>query len=308
MARWHFRALVVSLGLVLAAVPVVEGANRSRGRRGERPQIRLGIADSLFRETPESLMLILMKPFKTLMEEQTGVDSTLSSGGDYQSLARAIAEDRVQVGVFHGFEFAWAKEKFPELEAVLIAVNGEPYARAHLVVRKDFHGAGVGDLKGQRLALPRLNTEHAQLYLERRCAGAGAAPRDFYAAITQAADTEDALDMVVEGKATATVVDHEMLASYQRSKQGRAASLKNLQSSEPFPCAVLAYKSGAMPKSLVSRFRTGMKVAHKTRRGREMLQMYRISRFEDVPDDFEESLTTIARAYPAPAAQVTKAR
>ena len=52
-----------------------------------------------------------MKPFKTLMEEQTGVQGTVVNGTDYDALGRQIMEESIQVGVFHGFEFAWAKEK-----------------------------------------------------------------------------------------------------------------------------------------------------------------------------------------------------
>lgn len=293
-----FFVVVLAFGLGFVALPPAQAAKRARKADAQRPAVRLGVVGSMFRETPEALMLILMKPFQTLMEEQTGVRGTVVNGADYDALGRHIMEETIQVGVFNGFEFAWAKQKYPDLQALIVAVNEGPHVRAHLVARNDFRGATLADLKGERLTLPRLSPEHVQLYLERRCTPAGVAPAKFYSTVIRTQDTEEALDLVIDGKAAAAVVDDTALECFRTNKPGRAARLRNLHSSESFPSAVLAYKPGTLPRDLVNRFRAGMIGASNSPRGQEMLRMYRLSGFAAVPEGFENSLAEIARAYP----------
>jgi ABC-type phosphate/phosphonate transport system substrate-binding protein len=248
-------------------------------------------------------MQILMRPFKSLMEEQTGVYGVLVNAGDQDELGPQIMDDKLQLGVFHGFEFAWARLKFPELRPLLIAVNQENYLRSLLIVREDNSAQSVADLKNKILTVPRLNREHCRLYLERRCTLPGVATEKHYAQIVSAGDIEEALDLVVDGKAAAAVVDQVEMEGYRKNKPGRSAKLKILVQSEPFPCATLAYNPAALPKSLVGRFREGMAAAKNTRKGQQMLQLCRITGFEAVPDDYEQMLVHIAKAYPPPDAK-----
>ena len=63
---------------------------------------------------------------------------------------------------------------------------------------------------------------------------------------------------------------------------------------------MIAFYPGRVSEDLLDQFRTGMLAAKSTRRGRQMLQMCCITSFEEVPEDFEEQLKDIARAYPPP--------
>src|SRR5581483_3695979 len=85
--------------------------------------VRIGMIDSLFRDIPESTVLAMMQPFQVLMETQTGVSGRLVPSGGAHALGLDLAEDRVQLGVFHGIEFAWARQKFPDLRPLMIAIN-----------------------------------------------------------------------------------------------------------------------------------------------------------------------------------------
>src|SRR5262245_61257798 len=94
--------LLTALGLVATLRPFpAEAAKTRKSKSAMRPTIRLGIVQTLFRDTPEPLMQILMRPFKTLMEEQTGVNSLLVNGGDHYELGQQLADDKLQLGVFH---------------------------------------------------------------------------------------------------------------------------------------------------------------------------------------------------------------
>ena len=95
-------------------------------------------------------------------------------------------------------------------------------------------------------------------------------------------DVEDALDEVVDSRVAGAVVDAVALASYTKSKPGRSAKLRTIQQSEVFPCAVVAYVPGVLPDSLLERFRDGMIGANESTRGRQLLELCRITRFEAV--------------------------
>jgi hypothetical protein len=58
-----------------------------------------------------------------------------------------------------------------------------------------------------------------------------------------------------------------------------------------------------LPEGLLERFREGMIAAKDTTRGRQLLELCRITRFEAPPADYEHMLTEIAKAYPPPVAK-----
>src|SRR5262249_11857952 len=148
--------------------------------------------------------------------------------GSVEDLAGRLKDDKVELGIFHGVEFAWARQKEPSLKALLVAVNQRRDARAELVVRKDAGYSGPEDLKGQAVALPRFSHEHCRLFLRRRCAPPDATPEKYFSQVTAPVTDEDALDDVVDGAVQAAVVDAVFLEAYQKDKPGRAAKLKTL--------------------------------------------------------------------------------
>src|SRR5947208_6974248 len=66
------------------------------------PVIKIGIANSMFRDTPPSLIGLLSRPLKALMQAETGVSGDLQLAGDAAALAQKLKENKVQLGVFHG--------------------------------------------------------------------------------------------------------------------------------------------------------------------------------------------------------------
>jgi ABC-type phosphate/phosphonate transport system substrate-binding protein len=284
-------------------IPATSPAPRSaRGAETHSATLRIGVVGSLFRNTSEPLMQVMLRPFKSLLETQAGIAGQVVPSGEAEVLGQALKDDQVQLGVFHGVEFAWARLKNPKLKALIIAVHQQRTLRACLMVRRDSKVANVADLRGSVMALPRLSREHCRLYLERRCVEPGTRPDKFYAKVTTPHDTEDALDDVFEGKAKAAVIDAVELEQYRKTKPRRSSQLCSLQESEPFPAAVVAYYPGAVNEELLLRLRDGMIAAKDTPTGQALLNMCRITSFEEVPADYDQLLANIAKAYPPQAA------
>jgi ABC-type phosphate/phosphonate transport system substrate-binding protein len=292
-SKWTYAAILGTLGLILTLSHVhADNAN----------YVRIGLVNSLFRDTSEPLMQIIMRPFKSLMETQTGMSGQLVAGGDAQHLGQRLKEGEVHLGIFHGVEFAWAKAKFPQLKPLLIAVHKQPFLRAHLIVRADSSIHNVDDLKGRLVGLPNLSREHCWLFLERRCVPADQTPDKFFGRVSRPRDAAYAIDDVIDGALQAAVIDDAELSAYRKQYPEQSAKVKNLIESESFPCAVIAYYPGILPDNLLDQFRTGMLTAKESRRGQQMMHLCRITSFEDVPNNFDKMLEDIAKAYPPPPA------
>src|SRR5262249_19459423 len=260
----------------------------------------IGLVRSLFPGTPESLIGAMMQPFGALMESQTGLSGNLVSGGDASQLGKLLAEDKVHLAVFHGVEFAWARQQNPELRPLMIAVNQHRHLRAVVVVRADAGINRFAELKGQCVAVLKQSGEHCRLFLERRCQETGLEAAHFFGKITTPGNNEDALDDVVDQVVQATVVDSIALESYQRRKPARCARVKVLEQSEVFPAAVVAYHPGALNDAILERFRAGMLNANRGALGRQFMALWKLTAFEAVPDDYEQTLIQILKAYPLP--------
>lgn len=270
------------------------------------PGIRIGLVSSLFRDTPESLIQLMTRPLKSLMESQTGMSGTLVAGGEARNLGRQLQDDKFQLAVFHGVEFAWVRQKHPDLKPLVIAVRDGKPMYACLVVARDSKATAVADLQGKSLALYRQCREHCRLFIERRCEACGKDCQHFFSKVTTPGDAEDALDDVVDGVVDAALVDGAALDRYKRVKADRFEKLKTAVRSEPFPNAVVAYKPGVLSDETLQRFRDGLITANQNPKGKQLLNMCRINCFEAVPTDYEETLLSIAKAYPPPSADASK--
>jgi ABC-type phosphate/phosphonate transport system substrate-binding protein len=294
-------------GLVLALALGSGWLLPARAEEGTAPPatIRIGLAGSLFCDMPEPMVNACMGPFRVLMESQTGMRGDLVKGGDALALGGQLNSDKLHLAVFHGFEFAWAQQKYPKLRPLMIAVNQQPILYAHVLVRKDNSAASLADLKGQTLAMPSHTRPHCRLFLEKACHGCGRDMPGFFSRVTTPNNVEDALDDVVDGLVQTAVVDGVSLDCYRKRKPGRYAKLKEIQKSAAFPAAVVAYHAGAVDEATLRRFQKGMLNANKSAFGRQLLTLWKMTGFEPVPSDYDQCLTAISKLYPAPSKEKT---
>lgn len=287
--------LVLAAALAAAGFVVAESEDRDSG-----PLVIVGVAGSFFRDVPDGLVASIVQPFSALLEAQTGVPGRLVPGGDALTVGRQLAEDKIHLAVLHGIEFAWARSRYPELRPLMIAVNQQRRLRANLVVRSDTRGDGFASLQGKCLALPKGSREHCRVFLEKHCRDCGKEPAQLFGKITAPPNFEDALDDVVDGDVQACVVDGVALECFKRRKPGRFTRLRVAMQSEIFPAGVLAYRPGCLSEDRLRRFRDGMLNADRSPAGRQLMTLWRLTGFEDVPPDYEEIVAQIVKAYPPP--------
>lgn len=295
-----FRVGALLLALAMGLVTLAGNKITAAENEAKRP-VRIGMADALFRDVPKSVLFMMMRPFGQIMKAQTGVDGELTPGGNHEELGQALIDNKFQLGVMHGIEFAWIRTKHPELQPLMIAVNQNHHLRAKLVIRGDSELEGFDGLKGAIIAMPKGTREHCRLFLDGQCQECGECAKDFFENITKPGSIEEALDDVVDGEAGAAVVDNVAFDAFQHNKPGRAAKLRVLAESEIFPAGVVVYNPSTLDDETLERFREGMLNAKNTASGKQLLMIWKLTGFEPVPDDYEETLLNIISAYPPPA-------
>jgi ABC-type phosphate/phosphonate transport system substrate-binding protein len=297
LKAWSVASCAGALSLTLCLpVPAEEDLGKTN------PKIKVGVAGSMFRDAPASLVTALLKPFKSLLDTQTGINGQMVAAESAEDLGKQLAEDKVQLGVFHGFEFAWASAKHPELKPLLVTVNPTSCMCVCVLVRKDGDVKEFMDLKDTNLAIPLYTREHCHLFVERRCLDAGLPIERFFKKVTTPPNMEDALDGVVDGTLQAAVVDAAVLANFAKRKPGRFAKLRPLLESDPFVPAVVACNPANFDEAVQKRFIEGLLNAAQTTKGQRLLTICRITGFETIPDGFEKQLTRLLKAYPPPSA------
>jgi ABC-type phosphate/phosphonate transport system substrate-binding protein len=269
-----------------------------------RAPIRIAIADSFFRDIPEPLVRPLIEPFRILMASQTGKEGEVILPKGAMQLARDLAEEKLQVVLLHGFEFAWAKHKYPELEPLVIALHRQRELKVYLMVRADSPIRSYADLQGKPVSLPCYCQEHCWVCMAGACRDAGQGdPKKFFSPLTHPANAEVGLDELADGKVQAAIVDNIALDAYKERKPARAAKLKIVQESERFPAAVIAYRGGSLDSATVRLFQDSLLEGQKTSVGRQLLTLWKLNAIERAPAGFNESLAKILKAYPPPEEQ-----
>jgi ABC-type phosphate/phosphonate transport system substrate-binding protein len=259
-------------------------------------RLRLGVLGGMFRDVPPPLVLAAATPFREVFRKQTGLDADVEVVGDHEDLAAKLQANKVHVGVFHGFEWAWVKDRHPDLIPLAVTV---PHRRpqAVLVVKADSK-ATPADLKGECVAVPLATKAHCHLFLERLadtlpagCCGPRPMPEN---------GPDDVMNAVIEGKAPAALLDAASLAAYQNNFPGRGKLLRVLTQSDPFPQTVVVYRKDAIAPELAAKIKTGLVRTKDDPNGRAFLFLWKLKGFEEVPPGYDAELQAVAKRYPAP--------
>jgi ABC-type phosphate/phosphonate transport system substrate-binding protein len=285
--------------LVIAGLLSAVGGQAS----SQTKPLQIGLAKSFVQDRAKSVVAISADEFKDVVKKTTGLDSEIGSHDGPFELAEKLKSKQRDFGVFHAHEFAWVKEKYPDLQPLLIAVNKRHAERALLIVHQNDPAKTIADLRGKTLDLPTGTKESCRMFLGKLCADqAKQTPTAFFGSLAKSASPIAALDEVARGKAQATVVDTVALEFYKEVKAAVfEKNLKILQQSEAFPASVIVYKKGALDEATVKQFREGLLKAHTIPVGGDMMKSWNIDAFEPIPKEYAMSLADILKRYPTPA-------
>src|SRR5580765_2999822 len=284
---------VIATGLALVIL-----ISSTPAQEKQQAPIKIGVAGSLFRDLSEAKTETLIPDFEGLFLEHTGLKGEIIKAGDATDVGKKLNDKTVQLGVLNGFEFAWARQSFPELRPLVIAAQRQKNLKAFVVVLNESKAASLADLKGKVLSIPSGTPEQCHLFLERELAAMKVDPKTFFAKVELHPNSEDALDDVLRNKVQAVLVDGISLDTYEQVNPGRYARLKMLKQAEGFPPAVMAYRTGGFDDATLAQLKKGLLNAKNTVKGKEQLAQWKLTGFEEVPNEFEGMVVDILKRYP----------
>jgi ABC-type phosphate/phosphonate transport system substrate-binding protein len=287
--KWVGVAVVVVVGLVVPSAAVA--AEPADG-------LQIGMVQGMFRDVQPAMVQALSRPLRDLIRKQTGLTGAVEIVPDAGILADRMKAGRYHLGVYHGVEFAWAREQNPDLVPLVVTVPPGRKLNACVVVNADCKAKNLADLGPCCITVPRGTKAHCLLYLDRQRAGlpeAVAVPK-----AKPPVTPEHALDAVLSGESPAALVDIAALVGYQNLQPGAAQQLRVLCQSENFPQTVVAYSRGAVDDDTLARVRKLLTEAHTTAAGKPLMMLWNLKGFEDVPGDYDVQLKKIFKAYPPP--------
>ena len=283
------RLLILVAGLLTAGGALAQPAGG----------VRIGMVQGMFRDVNPAVVQAMSRPLRELISRQSGLTGDVQILPDAFALNDAMTAGRFEMGVFHGFEFAWVRERNPNLVPFAVTVPPGRWLRTLVVVRADSKLSCLADLKDEPVLVPRGSKAHVHLYLERarlKLPAAVATPKH-----KPALTAEEALDQVVTGDAPAAAIDAANLTGYQNIQPGAARQLRVLCQSERFPPTVLAYNKATADPAAVEQVRRLLLNANQTPAGKPLMMLWSLQGFEDVPADFDATLKAVRAAYPPPA-------
>jgi ABC-type phosphate/phosphonate transport system substrate-binding protein len=293
----------VSGGIAAALVGLLLGAGPTGADTRQLPVLHIGTTETSVEEkvregSDETAAEVVYRQF---IQEVTGFRSDLIALENHEVLAERLASGRLQLGVFMGYEFAWAQAQYPKLKVLAVGVNHYSYRYPALVVHQGSPVRSLADLKGKTLALPRWGQGYGRLFVAAQSRLAGQDPGDFLRHIATFEDAETPLDDVVDQMQQATVVDRLALEAYKQRKPARFARLKKLSESPPVPQALIAYYDGKLDPQTATHLRDALTSAHQQTSGEQLLTLFRLTRFAPPSGDFERVLAATRNIYPASA-------
>ncbi len=286
--------------LVMPALAVVVAAAGALGQQARVTVLHIGTSGTLTSETSKAKEKAALEMLQSFIKDETGFDNDIARQKSWSELADKMAGGQLQLGVFQGYEFAWARAKHSGLKPLAVAVDVYTYPVVYIVARKDSLAANFAGLRGQSLSLPAVGRAYLNLFVERQSQAQGKDLKGFFSKVVSPGNYEDALDDVVDGVVQAAVVDRSALEGYKRRKPARFNQLKDVARSQPFPPGVIVYQDGVLDQTTLQRFRDGLLNAAKKEKGRTLLTYFHLTGFADVPGDFDQVLARTLKDYPPP--------
>jgi len=276
------------------------GLSSPQGAVGQEPtSVEIGMPESLFQGIPRVFREAGAKPFLKLMKDSTGIEGHINFEADAMTLAAKINDGKIQLGVFQGHEFAWAKAKYKDLTPIAVADPMRP-VQAFCVVHWNCNAKNIDALKGGMIALPPIHRDYCAMFLAREM------KNEKFKGQLIAATASDAIFDVIEEKCACTVVDCATLKFFQNNNPGSFKMIKVLCESNIFPNACIAVKKGQMPEATVAKFKKALLSSKDLPGGRPMLAAWKLNGFVNVPDSYEAELNEVLKVYPKPHVPVNK--
>src|SRR5262245_46446693 len=155
--------------LTLLAIPVAAVIGQQRSV----DVLRIGSSSSISSLEPGTDEAGALDTLRDFIKTETGLNNEIHRQKNWRELADKMASKQLHLGVFLGYEFAWAQPNHPGLKPLALAVNIYRYPTVYVVTRRDNKATDFTGLQGQTLSVPKVNQGYLHLFIDRQCEALG---------------------------------------------------------------------------------------------------------------------------------------
>lgn len=264
----------------------------------KKDMLRIGVSGKLSDHMEQDSVKEGIKSLRSLVETETGHQTEVEMEPSWQQLLAEVKSGKRNLVGLCGYEYAWAKERDAKLQPLMVIINEKPQMITCVLAKKDSPITKLADLAGKSLAFPKSSRAHCRLFLERQAEKQGKPLDQFLSKLVAPANSEDAIDDLVDGLVDAAAVEEISVEAYMRRKPGRFRQLKEVFKSPSFPATVVAYYQGGIDDKTLESFREGMLNLNDTVEGRRVLTLWKQTAFQNIPQDYDKTVREMLKEYP----------
>ncbi len=148
------------------ALGVTPRANAKPEAAAPTKTITVGIMSGMFKGIPEPLVKAGGQQFSSLFQKFTSLPGEVAVEEDCFTLAEKLKQNKIQMGVVHGFEWAWLTKQNPELAPLVVTVPAK-LPQSCIVVNAKSMAMTPNALKGANVDIPYNMKAHGFLHVEK---------------------------------------------------------------------------------------------------------------------------------------------
>src|SRR5262249_9881570 len=150
-------------GVLVLAAAVTGSYLRAQARS---KHLSIGASNNLVSAKEQDKVNAALGTLQSFIKSETGFNNDILHQKNWQELADKLASGQLQLGVLHGYEFAWAQARYPGLKPLALAVNLYRYPSVYLVTRKDDAATDFAGLRGRSVAVSGGGVGCVQLFVD----------------------------------------------------------------------------------------------------------------------------------------------
>lgn len=240
-----------------------------------------------------------VQPLEDLIESVSGEPADLQLGKP-QTLLTKLNSGDIHLAIMPGIEYAWFAKIAPTAVPLVTVGKQNVRLRACLLMKADAAFSSIDDLKDKTIAFPTRNEYYVYLFVQHLITKTGGEARHFFKTRLKPADTDAAIEAVLNDEAQAVFLNEQAWQVYEARKPERAKKLKVAAKSPAFPAPVALYNPGVLTEKQVARLREELCTARENPLSRQMLNCYRIEGFTVYSSEYEQVVQDIIKEFPKP--------
>lgn len=260
--------------------------------------IQIGLSDSLITEKMGRAKTLLLVQALSDVFAIPGQPRALMQIDQATQLAKSLSTNRIQLAIMTGIEYSWLEPSFRALLPLVTAFTSDIRMKACILVHADTPVQSLLDLRHQTIALPHRSQFHTRVYLHDAITKLGGNPAGFFDQALQSGNVNDGIERVIVKKADAALVDLDSWKSYQEQMPGRSRRLKILAQSPAFPTAAILHSPGNWKSADLKKMKDVLLSANQKAYTRQILNMFRFSKFIPYSTEYEQVVKDIVREIP----------